>query len=185
MELTPRQRAHLKGLAHHLKPVVHLGKEGLTEAVEKQIVLALEAHELIKVRVTESSPLDRHQASEAVPPKVGAFLVQNIGKVLVLYRPHPEKPRISLPWPAEEPVSTIVAEARRPIARTAGSLLRSVREGEADPVPPPRAPTPKPRPPRSHSQADPAPRGKPRPKAAPKRTPRRKPVAKRGSARRR
>jgi RNA-binding protein len=143
MDLTARQRAHLKGLAHHLKPVVHLGKDGLTDNVVKQIDAALEAHELIKVKVVEGSPLDRHEASDAVPEKVSAFLVQNIGKVLVLYRPHPDNPKIALPWPKEPEApeaSRDVEEARRPTARAPGLLLRSVRDGATVPVvTPPKA----------------------------------------------
>ncbi len=171
MELTPRQRAHLKGLAHHLKPVVHLGKDGITDGVLKQIALALEAHELIKVRVAEGSPLDRHEASDQVPGRVGAFLVQNIGKILILYRPHPEQPRISLPWPKEEPAPMValrLEDARRPTARAPGSLLRSVREGGSAPVLPPRAnidaPKKKPTAPRAAPSNAQQPRARPVPR---------------------
>ncbi|HVO29478.1 MAG TPA: ribosome assembly RNA-binding protein YhbY [bacterium] len=143
MDLNARQRAHLKGLAHHLKPVVHLGKDGLSDAVVKQIDRALGDHELIKVRILEGAPFDRHEASSEVPGKVGAFLVQTIGKILVLYRPHPDDPRIELPWPRreeeDETVPTDLAEARRPRAREPGSLLGSVRDNPtvpAQPLPP-------------------------------------------------
>ena len=150
MELSARQRQHLKGLAHHLKPIVHVGKEGLSEPLRKQIDLALERHELIKLRMTEGSPLGRDEVAGRLPAWTGAFLVQNIGKVFVLYRPHPEKPRITLPWPvAEAPPepaaeAVSVAEARQPKARPAGGLLGSVRERGARPARP--APKPAARP---------------------------------------
>src|SRR5690349_19920245 len=99
MTLDSRQRAHLKGLAHHLKAVVHIGKDGLSKQLLKQIEGALLDHELIKVKLGESSPLDRNQAQTELPKATGAEFVQNVGRVFVLYRPHPENPRIELPAP--------------------------------------------------------------------------------------
>jgi RNA-binding protein len=96
-DLTPRQRAHLKGLAHHLNPVVHIGREGLSDAVKTQIDEALAHHELIKVKLGEGAPLDRDEASAQLPALVNAQLVQNIGRVFVLYRPDPDDPQITLP----------------------------------------------------------------------------------------
>jgi len=95
--LTPRQRAHLKGLAHHLKPVVHIGKDGLSEAVKTQIDDALAHHELIKVKLGDGAPLDRAETSAQLPALVGAHLVQNLGRLFVLYRAHPDEPQIVLP----------------------------------------------------------------------------------------
>lgn len=145
-DLTPRQRQHLKGLAHHLDPVVHIGKDGLSDAVRQQVDDALDRHELIKVRLADSAPLDRDQASEALPGSVGAFLVQNIGRVFVLYRPHPEKPRIELPWPVEpedDDSPRDLEEARAPRPREA-SLLGSVRDRGARPAVTPLTPPPRP-----------------------------------------
>lgn len=99
VELDSRQRQHLKGLAHHLKPVVHIGKDGLTPALLSQIENALLSHELIKVKLGESAPMDRKEAQAALPEKTGAAFVQNVGKVFVLYRAHPEEPRLELPPP--------------------------------------------------------------------------------------
>jgi RNA-binding protein len=97
VELTPRQRAYLKGLAHHLKPVVHIGKDGISDAVRVQIDEALAHHELIKVKLGENAPLDRDEATAALPAAVGAQLVQNLGRQFVLYRAHPDEPTIVLP----------------------------------------------------------------------------------------
>ena len=99
-ELTPRQRAHLKGLAHHLNPVVHIGKDGLSEAVVAQIDEALAHHELIKVKLGDNAPLDRAAATTALPAAVHADLVQNLGRLFVLYRADPDDPKIDLPQPA-------------------------------------------------------------------------------------
>lgn len=96
-ELTPRQRAHLRGLAHHLEPVVHIGKDGISEPVVAQIREQLGAHELIKVKLGEGAPLDRDEACDQLPVAVGAELVQNIGRVFVLYRANPDDPGIELP----------------------------------------------------------------------------------------
>jgi RNA-binding protein len=95
--LTPRQRAHLRGLAHHLEPVVHIGRDGISEAVVKQIDEQLAHHELIKVRLGDGAPLDRDQTADQLPAAVGAELVQNMGKVFVLYRANAEDPVIELP----------------------------------------------------------------------------------------
>ena len=143
MDLTSRQRQHLKSLAHHLKPLIQVGKDGLSDPLRRQIDEALDRHELIKVKLGESSPLDRDAASAALPGSVGAFLVQNIGRVYVLYRPHPDKPRIELPWPTqpEEDETIDQDDPRAPKARAGGSLLGSVRERGASSsglVPPPR-----------------------------------------------
>lgn len=90
INLTPAQRRALKADAHHLNPVVLMGKDGLTAAVTREIDNALTTHALIKVRVTGD---DRHQRSvvfETLADQLGAACVQQIGKLLVLWRPLPE-----------------------------------------------------------------------------------------------
>lgn len=95
--LTPHQRAHLRGLAHHLDPVVHIGKDGISDAVVAQIREQLAHHELIKVKLGEGAPLDRDETADQLPVAVEAELVQNIGRVFVLYRANPDDPVIELP----------------------------------------------------------------------------------------
>lgn len=98
MALTPKQRAYLKSQAHHLKPVVYVGKEGVGDATLRSVEEALNTRELIKVRVQEAAPLDVREAGAELEARVeNARLVQTIGRVAVLYRPHPEKPEIKLP----------------------------------------------------------------------------------------
>jgi RNA-binding protein len=95
--LTGRQRRHLRALGHHLQPVVQVGHEGVTEAVVREANQQLETHELIKVRIGESSPQDRHEGAELLAEKTGAQVAQVLGRTALLYRPRKEKPEIVLP----------------------------------------------------------------------------------------
>ena len=85
--LTPRERSHLKARAHALEPVVLVGQDGLTEAVLQEIERALTAHELIKVRVGGSDRDSRRALFDAICDRTGATAVQQVGNVLVLWRP--------------------------------------------------------------------------------------------------
>ncbi|MBL8383468.1 MAG: ribosome assembly RNA-binding protein YhbY [Burkholderiales bacterium] len=87
--LTPSERATLRAHAHHLDPVVMIGDAGLTDAVMREIDLALGARELIKVRVLGDDRAARTAHAEAIAGRLDAALVQAIGKLLVLYRPRP------------------------------------------------------------------------------------------------
>jgi RNA-binding protein len=95
--LTGRQRRHLRALGHHLQPVVQVGHEGVTEAVVREANHQLETHELIKVRIGESSPQDRHEGAELLAEKTGAQVAQVLGRTALLYRARKEKPEIALP----------------------------------------------------------------------------------------
>jgi RNA-binding protein len=96
--LTPRQRAHLKSLAHPLKPILQIGKEGFTDSVARTIEGALRTRELLKVKVLEAAPVEaRELAEELTAALPDVHLVQSIGRTLVLYRRHPETPEIQLP----------------------------------------------------------------------------------------
>lgn len=95
--LTGKQKHHLRSLAHSLKPVVQIGKSGLNAEMHKQIDGQLLDHELIKIRILESSPLDQRQCAQEVEADDTLELVQIIGKTLVLFRPNPDKPTIQLP----------------------------------------------------------------------------------------
>jgi RNA-binding protein len=96
MKLSTKQKQHLKGLAHHLKPVVLLGANGLTEAVLAEIEIALDHHELIKVKVAAEDRETKGLIIDAIVRETEAEKVQSIGKVLVLYRPSEER-KIELP----------------------------------------------------------------------------------------
>ena len=95
--LTGRQRRYLRGLGHGLDPVVQVGKGGVTTSVIQAADDALLAHELIKVRRGSECPEDREQVGEALAAATGAEVVQTLGRTLLLYRAHPEEPRIRVP----------------------------------------------------------------------------------------
>jgi len=96
-ELTGKQRRHLRALGHHLSPVLQVGHEGLTDSLVAQANAQLDAHELIKVKVGESSPLPRHDAASQLASATHSDLAQVLGRTFLLYRPHPTNPQISLP----------------------------------------------------------------------------------------
>jgi putative YhbY family RNA-binding protein len=91
IQLTPAQRKEKRGEAHHLDPVVIIGADGLTEAVVKETEVALKAHGLIKVRMFSDVRADREAALASLADRLGAAPVQHIGKLLVLWRPIPDK----------------------------------------------------------------------------------------------
>jgi RNA-binding protein len=92
MPLTSRDRARLKAQAHDLDPVVHVGQDGLTAAVVAEVDRALTAHELIKVRLAAGDREERHALAGDLAARTGAAAVQQVGKVLVLWRPRPDEP---------------------------------------------------------------------------------------------
>jgi RNA-binding protein len=91
IHLTPAERKAKRGDAHHLDPVVLIGGDGLTDAVVREADGALKAHGLIKVRMFSDSRSEREAALAALAERLDAAPVQHIGKLLVLWRPMPEK----------------------------------------------------------------------------------------------
>jgi putative YhbY family RNA-binding protein len=89
--LTPAQRKEKRGEAHHLYPVVLVGGDGLTDAVVREVDAALKAHGLIKVRVFSDQRPEREAMLATLAERLNAAPVQHIGKLLVLWRPLPEK----------------------------------------------------------------------------------------------
>ena len=97
MELTGKQKRHLKGLGHRQKPLVLVGKDGITDALIRQIDDCLSAHELVKVKALEGCPMPRRELAQALSTATASALVQVLGRTLLIYRPHPESPSIRLP----------------------------------------------------------------------------------------
>ncbi len=93
IQLTPLQRKQHRALAHALDPVVFVGDAGLTDAVIKETDSALSAHGLIKVRVFSDDRLVRETTLATLADTLNAAPIQHIGKVLVLWRPLPERPK--------------------------------------------------------------------------------------------
>ena len=86
MELSSKQRAQLRALANSLEPIVHIGKDGIGENLIKQASDALEARELIKCKVLETSPFTPREAAEELARRARGEIVQVIGTKFVLYR---------------------------------------------------------------------------------------------------
>jgi RNA-binding protein len=95
--LTGKQRRHLRGLGHDLKPIVQVGKGGVDDGLVAAVVQALDDHELVKIKVGEAAKLDRHDAAEAIAHRTRSEVAQVLGNTVLLYRAHPEDPVIVLP----------------------------------------------------------------------------------------
>ncbi len=91
IQLTPAERREHRANAHHLDPVVLIGGDGLTAAVQKEIDAALKAHGLIKVRVFNDDRAAREEMYQQLADALHAAPIQHIGKLLVLWRPIPAK----------------------------------------------------------------------------------------------
>ena len=87
MKLSNKQKQHLKGLAHSLKPIIQLGSNGLTEGVIAEIENALAHHELIKVKVATSDREMKKLIIEAIVRETETIQVHTIGHILVIYKP--------------------------------------------------------------------------------------------------
>jgi RNA-binding protein len=92
MPSTKLRRA-LRAAGHHLSPVVHVGKDGVSEALLRQLDEQLAAHELVKVKIGTESPEDRFEAAERLGGAPGAQIAQILGRTVLVYRRHPERPR--------------------------------------------------------------------------------------------
>jgi len=98
--MTSKQRAYLRGLANPIETILQVGKGGINENTVKQVSDALEARELIKLRVLENSLMTAREAAEELAEAAGAEVVQTIGTRFVLYRESktlPVEKRIVLP----------------------------------------------------------------------------------------
>lgn len=95
-KLTGKQVRFLRGLGHHLQPVVMIGKEELSATLMASVEEALASHELIKVKLQEGCMLDRREVAEQLAKATGAQVAQILGKTILLYRPAVEA-RITLP----------------------------------------------------------------------------------------
>ena len=90
LTLTSRERARLKSRAHALEPIVQVGQGGVSAAVVVELERALTAHELIKVKINGTDRDARDATAEEICTRTGAAAVQQVGKVLVLWRPKPD-----------------------------------------------------------------------------------------------
>ncbi len=95
--ITAKQRKYLKSLAHKLEPIIIIGKSGVTEGVLKELEAALEARELVKVKVLNTSLLGADEVANDLSEQLRAEYVQSIGNKFTIYRESEEKKTIVLP----------------------------------------------------------------------------------------
>ncbi len=95
--LDSKQRSYLKSLASELHDTIYIGKEGITQGVIKQLANELQANELVKGKVLDSSLLSIKEAAEQLALQTNSQVVYTIGKKFVLYKENKEKARINLP----------------------------------------------------------------------------------------
>ena len=96
MSLSTKQKQYLRGLGHHIEPILRTGTEGLSENMLVEIHEALERDELIKVKIGKG-PLHRKEAVEILSQKFSGEVVQLLGKNILLFRQKKNKSGIRLP----------------------------------------------------------------------------------------
>ncbi len=97
MPLSSFQKRYLRGLAHSLHPIVMLGQKGVTDGVLGELRLALDHHELVKVKLSGADPAERKAQIEALCAPNGAEVVQLIGHTASLWRRNEKEPKLPLP----------------------------------------------------------------------------------------
>lgn len=95
--LTGKQRRYLRGLGNELAPVVMIGRHGLSDTVLRTLADAFNNAELVKIKLQDGFDGVRYEVAEELATTVSAQLVQVLGKTILLYRRHLEKPKIVLP----------------------------------------------------------------------------------------
>ena len=103
MTLSSKERAELRAEAHHLTPVVHVGHQGLTDALLQTLDDALRTRELVKVALAKTTEVSAKDASHELAERLGADVVQTIGRTCTLFRENPDlkrKPGAAPPWRA-------------------------------------------------------------------------------------
>ena len=95
--MSGKQKRYLRSLAVSLKPLIHLGKEGITSSVIEAIDNALEHHELVKINLLKNCELERDEAINIIIKELKSELIQKIGRNFLIYRENPQDRKIKLP----------------------------------------------------------------------------------------
>jgi RNA-binding protein len=99
MALSSKERAALRGEAHHLSASVHVGQQGLTDTLRRSLDDDLRTHELVKIQFGKNAEVDIKDAANSLAAALHADVVQVIGRTATLYRENPELPRKDgKPW---------------------------------------------------------------------------------------
>ena len=96
-KLSEKQRKHLRGLGHSLKPIILIGQAGATDAVIAEAARALHDHELVKIRVSGMERDVRDETITTLATRTQSQVVGQIGHTALLFRRNPERPRVLLP----------------------------------------------------------------------------------------
>ena len=94
--LTGKQKRFLRAIGHTLKPVIRVGKSEISSALTKEAIIALDTHELIKVKLLESCHLDKNEVAGLLAKACDGEIAQVLGRTVLLYRKAKE-PKIELP----------------------------------------------------------------------------------------
>lgn len=95
--MTSKQRAYLRGLANKIDAIFQVGKNGISDNLMMQVNDALEARELIKLNVLETSPEDIQEIANTLSEATNSVLVQTVGNKITLYRARKKNSKIQLP----------------------------------------------------------------------------------------
>lgn len=97
MKLSETQKKHLRGLGHHLHPLIMVGDAGVSDALLKEFNSTIDHHELIKVKVRAADREQRDAMIEDICQRGQAELVKRVGNVALMFRRNAEKPKVRLP----------------------------------------------------------------------------------------
>jgi RNA-binding protein len=95
--LSGKQRRFLRAMGHHKDPIVQVGKDGISEGLLSALDVALDTHELVKVKLGDSAGADRRALGAAIAEAAGGELVQVLGRTVLVYRRRKKDPEIVLP----------------------------------------------------------------------------------------
>jgi len=97
-----RERAELRAEAHHLRPTVHVGKEGLSASLITSLDDTLRTHELVKVKLGKSADVSAKDAAAELALATNSEVIQVIGRTATFYRENPDLKRDDVP-PSQPP----------------------------------------------------------------------------------
>lgn len=97
ISLTGKQKRHLRAMGSGIEPIIQVGKGGVTDNLIQQVDEALEARELVKLRVLKNSPEELAGIAGKIAAATGAAVAQTIGHIALFYRPSEKNPEIKLP----------------------------------------------------------------------------------------
>ena len=89
--MTGKQKRYLRAIAHSMKPIINLGKQGLSKPVKNEIKTRLLDHELIKIRILDTCPISKQECAKKLSNDKEIEVVQIIGKTLLLFCPHSDE----------------------------------------------------------------------------------------------